>query len=1207
VFAGIALAMLAGGAWSYVKWTEVIRQEQFRALAAIGKLKSGQIQQWRNERLADARRLARGPLVTRAIAEFLRDPDREDRRTDLRQRLQPERMVDVYDGVLLLAPDGHILFTTENPPKPVDPATLRACAAALVGREAVLSDFFRAAPDGIVRIDAVAAVRDDEGRPVAVVVLRSAADAYLYPLLKSWPTPSPSAETLIVQRDGEDVVFLNELRHRPRTALSLRMPVSGTNNPAVQAALGRQGSFEGRDYRDVYVLADLRPIPESPWFMVAKADADEVLADARSAASLVALLAASFVLLAGASTAYLYVQRQAGIFRDLYESERRQRESEEASRAILNSIGDAVITTELGGRVRGMNPAAERLTGWTEAEGRGQPLEAVFHIVDEATRATMKSPVDAVLRDSGTTRLTADALLITREGIERRIIDSAAPIRDDRGAVSGVVLVFSDQTVQHAARQALRESEDRYRDLVENSHALICTHDLEGKLLSVNEVASRITGYSLEALLQMNMSELLDPQARPLFSAYLAEIQATGHTRGVLRIQTASGEIRLWEYQTTLRTEGVPVPVVRGMAHDITEQRRAEESVRVQAHMLDNVGQAVIATDISGIITYANRFAEELYGWSPAEMLGRNILDVLVPQTSLGQAEEIMARLRQGENWSGEFLVQRRDGVVFPAMVNDSPLLNKSGKLVGIIGISSDITERKRADAEQRLQSAALNAAVFPIVITDRDGTIEWVNPAFTTLTLYSAEEAIGQNPRALLRSGVHDRAFYEDLWNTILAGNVWRGEITNRRKDGSRYFEDMAITPVKDAGGEITHFIAIKRDLTKDKELQGQFLQAQKMEIVGRLAGGIAHDFNNLLTVINGTADLAAENLIAGDPLLADLGEIRRAGDRAAALTQQLLAFSRKQIMKPDVVNLGALAANLRNMLQRLIGEHIDLMVTPAKDVGNVLVDPGQMEQVIMNLVVNARDAMPTGGTLTVETRDVELDAAFAAVHPSVQPGPHVTVVVSDTGAGMDEATRLRVFEPFFTTKEPGKGTGLGLATVYGIVKQSSGSIWVSSTAGKGTTFTIYLPRVDAVAHASQKPRTLATLSGTETILLVEDENVVRHLATRILRGAGYTVLTASHGVEALQLLERHDGPVDLLLTDVVLPGMSGRDLATRVAEVRPESKVLYTSGYTDDAILRHGVLDNATHFVGKPYSRAELTRKVREVLDSPGDRPTA
>jgi PAS domain S-box-containing protein len=522
------------------------------------------------------------------------------------------------------------------------------------------------------------------------------------------------------------------------------------------------------------------------------------------------------------------------------------------------------------------------------------------------------------------------------------------------------------------------------------------------------------------------------------------------------------------------------------------------------------------------------------------------------------------------------------------------------------VAVFDDITERKRAEAELRLQSAALNAAANGIVITDRDGSIAWINPAFTALTGYSAEEAIGKNPRELVKSGVHDQAFYKHLWDTILTGNVWHGEMTNRRKDGTLYAEDMTITPVKDAGGEITHFIAIKRDLTEEKRLEAQFLQAQKMESVGRLAGGIAHDFNNLLTVINGTADLASMKLREGDPLRTVFLHIRQAGDRAASLTRQLLAFSRKQIMKPEVLNLSTLVADLRSMLQRLIREDIDLVVVPAQDLGSVRADPGQIEQVVINLVVNARDAMPDGGTLTIETRDVQLDEAQAGMHPSMQPGPHVMLAVSDTGVGMDEATRMRIFEPFFTTKEQGKGTGLGLATVYGIVKQSGGSIWVYSELGKGTTFKIYLPRVGEVARTVRRVRTLTAVPGTETILIVEDEEVLRDLATHILQSAGYTVLTASSGGEALLLLEHHDGPVHLVLTDVVLPGISGLDLAKRVAEAHPEIKVLFTSGYTNDAILRNGVLDKLTHFIGKPYTMAELTHKVREVLDAPVGHPS-
>jgi len=515
---------------------------------------------------------------------------------------------------------------------------------------------------------------------------------------------------------------------------------------------------------------------------------------------------------------------------------------------------------------------------------------------------------------------------------------------------------------------------------------------------------------------------------------------------------------------------------------------------------------------------------------------------------------------------------------------------------------ASDRRARRAAEAELRLLSAALNAAADAVVITDRNGMIAWVNPAFTAITGYSTEEALGKKPGDLVKSGVHPPEFYKDLWHTILAGYVWRGEITNRRKGRQLYPEAQTITPVKDARGEVTHFVAIKRDLTVEKQLQAQLLQSQKMDTVGQLAGGIAHDFNNLITAINGTADLASLGLREGDPLRMDFERIRKTGERAASLTRQLLAFSRKQFMAPEVLDLNAVVTDMQDMLQRLLGEDIELMVMPAQSGGSVLVDRGQVEQLVMNLAVNARDAMPDGGALTIETDDVELDDSYAATHPSVHPGPHVMLAVSDTGVGMDEAIRSRIFEPFFTTKGPGKGTGLGLATVYGIVKQSGGSIWVYSEPGKGTTFKIYLPRVEGVQPTqgpSPKP-TPTAVTGTETILIVEDEEFLRELAGRMLQMAGYTVLTASDGEEALQLLGRYDSPVHLVLTDVVMPGISGRELATRLATSHASVKVLYTSGYTDDVILRHGLLDRTTHFLSKPYSMEDLTRKVREALDA-------
>jgi CheY-like chemotaxis protein len=387
---------------------------------------------------------------------------------------------------------------------------------------------------------------------------------------------------------------------------------------------------------------------------------------------------------------------------------------------------------------------------------------------------------------------------------------------------------------------------------------------------------------------------------------------------------------------------------------------------------------------------------------------------------------------------------------------------------------------------------------------------------------------------------------------------------------------------------------------------MQADILRARKMESVGQLAGGIAHDFNNLLTVINGSTDLASTKLGEGDPLHADLEVIRRAGKLATSLTRQLLAFSRKQTIMPEIVNLRSLIAEMEQMLKRLIRGDITLAIAPGEGTGSVRADPGQIAQLVMNLAVNARDAMPRGGTLTIEVQDVELDDAFAETHPDAKPGPYVMLKVGDTGVGMDEATRLRIFEPFFTTKAPGRGTGLGLATVYGIVKQSGGSVSVRSEPGEGSVFTIHLPQVSAVTAAGHPDRAAKTGHGAETILVVEDEPAILLLAERVLQHAGYAVLTAGNGEEALSVLDGHIGPIHLLLTDVVMPGISGSELAARVADAHPEIKVLFTTGHTQQALLQLGVLNKDSHFIGKPYEVSELTRKVAEVLGPQGSYAT-
>jgi PAS domain S-box-containing protein len=512
-------------------------------------------------------------------------------------------------------------------------------------------------------------------------------------------------------------------------------------------------------------------------------------------------------------------------------------------------------------------------------------------------------------------------------------------------------------------------------------------------------------------------------------------------------------------------------------------------------------------------------------------------------------------------------------------------------------------TEAIRA-SEERFRTLVDGVSDHALCLLDARGNVASWNAGAERLTQYSSAEIVGKHVSTFDPGA--DRA----EGGLVVAAEKGRYAETapRRRKDGTMFLADVVISALRNDDGILRGFAEVMRDLTERKSgeaalkrVEDQLRQAQKLEAIGSLAGGVAHDFNNLLSVILSYADLLIEDLPPDSAARADMGEIKKAGVRATVLTRQLLAFSRQQVLQPQVVDLNEIAAGVEAMLRRLLGEDVELALLTARTVGRVYADPGQVEQVIMNLVINARDAMPVGGKVSIETADIVLDDAYVAAHVGVIPGPYVMLAVTDTGTGMDAATRARIFEPFFTTKDKSKGTGLGLSTVYGIVQQSGGSIWVYSEPGKGTTFKVYFPRSALSADTRQTPLPSATtVRGTETILLVEDEEPVRVIVRTILRRNGYTVLEAENGGEAFLVSEQHTAAIHLMLTDVVMPRMSGRQLAERLAPLRPSMRVLYMSGYTQDTISHHGVLDSGIAFLEKPISPDALLRKVREVLDA-------
>jgi PAS domain S-box-containing protein len=903
-----------------------------------------------------------------------------------------------------------------------------------------------------------------------------------------------------------------------------------------------------------------------------------------------------------------------GIVRDITERRRAEetlRLSEEKYRTLVEESFDGIFIQK-GPKIIFANQRLHEMLGYVNSELEGMDHWLVYHpdyqdLTRERARARMRG--EKVPSQYEVKLQRKDGSSFDGEINARKIMFGNEP---------GIQVWVRDITERKRAEKALRESEERYRNILSNIEDGYYEVDIAGNFTFFNNSLCKILGYPEEEMLGMNNRVYMDKETeRRVYQAY-NQVYTTGEPLKAFgyKIIGKDGTERFLEsHVSLLKNEKGERIGFRGIARDMTERKQAEEVLRKSEEefrlTFENAKDAIVWADPeAGVIIKCNKEAETLLGKKKEEIIGSHQTTLHPPQKAEYYTNMFKRHIEHKGVADDEAEVITKSGKIKPVNITASLTL-VGGKPI-IQGIFRDITERKQAEealreSEERYRTILENIEDGYYEV-DLPGNFAFFNDSLCRMLGYSRDEMIGMGNQHYTDEENRKKLFqaFNEVYRTGKPAKGFDWEVI--KKDGTKVFGEVSVSLIKDSKGQSIGFRGIARDITERKRseqemaaLQEQLRQSQKMEAVGQLAGGIAHDFNNLLTIIKGYSQLSLLDLKENDPLWGNIQEIQKATQRATDLTRQLLAFSRRQILDLKVLDLNTLLKDLEKMLHRIIGEDIELTTLLTENLGRVRIDHGQFEQMILNLAVNARDAIPSGGKLTIETANVVLDEEYAHTHISVTPGAYVRLSVSDTGVGISLEVKEKVFEPFFTTKEKGKGTGLGLSTVYGIVKQSGGNIWVYSEPSYGTTFKIYLPRVEEdldTLHGRDESDFLPR--GGETVLLVEDEPSVRDLAHRLLNQQGYKVLEAANGEEALHVAQEHAGEkIHLLLTDVVMPRMGGKELADQLKILRPDIKVLYASGYTDNAIVHHGVLERGTHFLQKPFSPSGLVRKVREVLD--------
>jgi PAS domain S-box-containing protein len=1082
LLAGLVSVLILGGGIAYFNYQQAsITAEKQQELKTIAEFKISLLSAWLEERYADIKVTAESPFFARSVEEWISSPGNQELSAGIVERMRQLTLEYGYDNVILTAPDGRVLVSLTGGKNELHRLVLDKVKETSAGEKISLSDFYIDTAHGGIHLDILAPILS-AGHTVAVLIFEIDPEKYLYPLIQSWPTPSRTAETLLVERQGESVLFLNELRHRPGSAFNLRFSLSERELPAAKAALGWVGAVQGRDYRGVEVLADVRPIPQTPWFLVTKVDAEEIFSDLIRQTVLVSIIAIVLILFAGSGIALIFISRQNILYKRLFLTEKDLSESENEFRTTLYSIGDAVITTDTNGLIRRMNATAQTLTGWTEEEAKGIPLDEVFVIISEEASTPAADPVARVLRDGAVIGLANHTLLVSKNGKEIPIADSGAPIRNASGEITGVVLVFRDQTEERTAKKTLEESEERYRSLFENmlEGFAFCKMLFEEEVpvdfyyLDVNSAFEQLTG--LKDVVGKKVTRVIpgirenDPE---LIERY-GRVSLTGNPE---QFEIYVQSLKMWFSISVYSPEHEYFVTVFDV---ITDRKRSEEALRS---------------------------SEERY------------------------------RLFFENDLSGDF-------------------------------------------------------------ITKADGVIISCNSSFARILGFDVvDEIMRMNFFKLCRSGERFEEFISLLTDHRRVENY---ELELLHKNGRTMNVVANAYGIYDGEGTLCEIVGYLIDETYLRQLERQLVQAQKMDSLGTLAGGIAHDFNNILGIILGHLHLLEELRTKRAEFARAVQIIHQAVYRGVDLVKQLLTFARKSEPHYAPVLVNEIITEVAKLLDETFPKIIVIETNLGGRIPVVSADATQIHQVLLNLSVNARDAMPGGGTLTISSSAVEGET-LKARFPNAGAKMYAAISVADTGTGMDAETRIRIFEPFFTTKGPGEGTGLGLSLVYGIIRNHRGIIDVDTETGKGTIFMIYLPVCEeytADVRAGEEAA-LEIAGGNERILLIEDEEMLQEYVRTVLVSKGYSVMLARDGEEGVGFYEDHHAQIDLVISDIGLPKLDGAEVFKRIRAVDPKAKVILASGFIDPAVRSRLTEAGAEHFINKPFSRVVILQTIREVLD--------